>query len=155
MEAIILLMSAIALIAFAFIYKSKTDRKKKRNRIKNKISEASLEHNLEWSHVDIGLYRGIAWSAEKRKLFSVDMAREKETTQWIDMDNILACNLVESGHSGIARKTIHTTSVELQFTPRDKGAVIAIPFYQEEIDGIYEKILLTQKAQHWKSILSK
>ena len=155
MEAIIILMGVIMLIAFAFIYKSKADRRKKRNQIRDKIAETAQQHALEWTHTDIGAYRGIAWSSDSRKLLFVDMAKDKHDFQLIDMNAIHTCNLVESGHSGTVHKTIHTMSVELQLTPKDKGPVIAIPFYKEEIDGIYEKILLTQKAQNWKTILSK
>lgn len=155
MGAIIILMGAIVFIALAFIYKSKADRKKKRNRIKSKISETAKDHALEWSHTDISDHGGIAWSAVARKLLSIDFAKDQEKIHLIDMGNIHTCNLVESGHSGASSKTIHTTAVELQLVPKDKGAIIAIPFYREEVDGIYEKILLTQKAQHWKNILSK
>jgi hypothetical protein len=155
MEAIIILMGVTALIAFAFVYKSKADKKRKRDRIRNKITKTALEHTLEWTYTDIGAYRGIAWSAGSRKLLFVDAARDKEEIRLIDMNTIHACNLVESGHSGTVHKTIHTTSVELQLVPKDKGAIITIPFYKEELDGIYEKIPLTQKAQNWKTIISK
>jgi hypothetical protein len=155
MEAIVILMGVITLIASAFIYKSKTEKKKKRNRIQNKISETAGQYTLEWTHTDIGDHRGIAWSSASRKLFFIDMAKDKEEFQLIDMNTIHTCNLVESGHSGTVHKTIHTTSVELQLVSKDKGPVITLPFYKEEVDGIYEKMLLTRKAQNWKDLLSK
>ncbi len=155
MEAIVIMMGIIILIAFAFIYKSKIDKKKKRNRIQDKISETAGQHTLAWTHTDIWDHRGIAWSSTSRKLFFIDMAKDKEESHLIDMNTIHTCNLVESGHSGTVHKTIHTTSVELQLVPKDKGPVITVPFYKEEVDGIYEKMPLTRKARDWKDILSK
>jgi hypothetical protein len=155
------IIAGLIIIVIAFVYSARAKTRKQQKVLTDKINEIAREHKVQWEHLDIGLHRAVALSTDKSTLLFMDFKdTEDGHLQLIDMNEVGDCQLSQTGNMVIGMKnhnaTENITKVELQlfFKDRSKDAV-ALIFYNEIHDGLFEKTTQMNKAEHWQGLLSK
>lgn len=155
-QIIVILFGSIAAIVFALIYKAKSDTKKQLQRLENKVAEIASENKTSWSNQYVNKHRAFAWSTDKKMLFFMDFHNDQERTHLIDMTQVSHCNLIERSVGGFRNKVesgdVNITSVDIEICFPNKEC-IALPMYTEIDDGLFERIRLTNKANHWIALI--
>lgn len=155
------IVAGLIIIVIAFVYSARAKTRKQQKVLTDKIEEIARQNNVKWEHLDIGLHRAVALSADKGTLLFMDFKdNEDGQLQLIDMNEVGSCQLHQTGNMVIGMKnraaTENVTRVELQlfFKDRTKDAV-GLLFYNEIQDGLFEKTTQMNKAEHWQQLLSK
>lgn len=151
----IIIIGSLALIIFAFVYNSKAKARKQQQILATLIAEAAKAQGLSWDQSDTGMHRAMAWSATHRLLAFAQFIDAKEHLSVISMQETSDCRLLETGHKEAGSGAHNITGVELKFSFKDQSReAVSLPFYSERHDGLYDKLILTQKARHWKELIS-
>lgn len=155
---VVILFASIGLIVGMLVYNSKAAKRKQQLAIKKALIDTAQEHQLEWSHKEVDGRRAIAWSVPKQLLFFMDVSHPEEYMQLVPMDRVKKYGLAQDYFAGNGEKsgtsTQNISNIYLNMTLNDNTSV-SLPMYNEQTDGVFEKIRLAEKARHLMENISK
>lgn len=156
----IIIIVSIILIVIAFVYSARAQTRKQRQILSAKIQEIADANKLTWHLIDIGLHRALAWAMDRKMLLFIDFAGEQERIHLVDMNEIGSShlhhksNMILGNNKSSTKENIISLELQLFYKDRSKEPV-ALQFYNEIQDGLFEKTAQIQKAEHWKALISK
>ncbi|MCC6186858.1 MAG: hypothetical protein IT256_06875 [Chitinophagaceae bacterium] len=149
---------AVMIIAIIFIIsKGQAKARTRKQMLANQLQTVAAEHQISWTESELQTHRAIAWHQEKRLLLFAHITDGQMNSQLAHMDTVRKCNIIEQMQfpnlpATNSENYVKEVWLELQMPTQE---VKRLCFYQELQDGVFEKTRLTQKAQHYKSLIEK
>ena len=157
--AIIIIVS-LSLIIFGFVYNAKATTRKKKKLLANRINSIGQERGIKWNIEDIEQHRAIAWNTGSKTLAFVYAGPETIQEDLIDVNEIGSCQLFPTTNMQLgatkasSEKIVTRLDLQLFYKDRSKDP-LSLCFYNEMVDGVYERPVQTNKATYWKELISK
>jgi len=156
--AAILIISTI-LIFLIFIYINKKNERDRNETFLTLFSKAGTKYGLSFSSQQIlrnkiigldGLQNKLLmYQFENNNIICIDLAKVKSCTVTKEYDSV---NMGTEKKSKIEKQL---RSININFDFKSSLQPVAIPFYDSNINSIYEMAPLNAKAEDWQILLSK
>ena len=134
----------------------------KLNKIKYfQLHELSSRFSMSFSSHEVIGNKIIGVDGINRKLLVLEEADGRSNSYIIDLDEVRAISVkkiyngIKAGELKKRRIEEFLKTIHLQFEFKNGNKDTAWPFYENEIDNIYDLRKLERKAKNWQMILSK
>ena len=125
------------------------------------LSELGSKFSLSFSSHEVVGNKIIGLDGINRKLLVLEEADGRSNSYIIDLDEVRAISVkkiyngIKAGELKKRRIEEFLKTIHLQFEFKNGNKDAAWPFYENEIDNIYDLRKLERKAKNWQMILSK
>lgn len=153
------MLLTIALIVWALTMSARKDAAKKKALMMGRLKQMAREHDCTIGPTDNMGTKVIALDNIKGKIFYVDQTGVVAQSEVIDIADVKACELIQSGNRQVAvakngREKIEDNINRIHLEVNKKnGDNVALLFYDETRDGVLEMLGLREKALKWQRII--
>jgi hypothetical protein len=145
-------------IAISFLI-SKNSKIRLENRLQL-FSKLGSDHNLRFTSQEILDHCIIGLDGPSKKLVILISMKSENYWKMIDLDDLKNCevkSIFKAGNSQRKKKRLNKDlqKIVLEYELKNDTKIFQLPFFDSEINRIYEKPELEKKAWHWKAILTQ
>ncbi len=155
--AMVLILTVIVML---FAMQAKKHAKHRKNKLLAAIEALAGKHHLDIEYQDTLHNRIIGVDIKKKVLVFADWKNENVHTEVIAVKDVKDCTLIKRGNKIIektksCKKTTDEYVYEIQMELILPDGPIYLTMYNEMIDGVLEKQLLTDVATKWREHVMK
>jgi len=155
-----ILVLTISIIITFLVIMHNNQLKARKNSILSFYKNAGIVHNLSFTDEEVLQDKVLGLDVSKRKLLIAEEQAEEYNTRVIDLREIAACTVKKiygaiNSHEYKRNKTEdYLKSIALEFEFTTGGAPMAVHFYRNTTNTVYEIRELEGRAKNWAKMLS-
>jgi hypothetical protein len=157
---VFILVLTISIIITFLVIMHNNQLKARKNSILSFFKNAGIVHNLSFTGQEVLQDKVLGLDGPNRKLLITEEQAEEYKTRVIDLREIAACTVkkvygaINSREYKRNKPEEFLKSIALEFEFTTGGAPMAVHFYRNTINSIYEIPELEGRAKNWAKMLS-